>query len=491
MNQNTNTSEPAMASPRHPLLEVWTQAWPIIITMTSYTVMQFVDKLMVGQVGPLELAAQGNGGIWAFTPMAFAMGAMVVVNTWVSQHMGAGNSNRVARYLWGALYISIAVWLVILLPWALLLPWFFSAVVHSSHDVEQLDRLIELESAYGQILLLGGFFQIAGRGIHQFFFGIMRPKVVTVAVIIGNVVNVVMNYILIFGEEGLSLPMIDLPGVPGVTAMGVHGAALGTVCGMFVEVLIPFIVFLGPRCHREFNSRSTWKPEGESMRDLIRLGWPGSLVSGNEIVCWSIFMTMLVGLFGSDSMTAGWIVLGYMHLGFMPAVAISFAINTLVGNSIGAGDKDLAVRRTRWGVGLGVVYMSCCGLAFILFREPMVAIFIGSDATPEQAEAILAIGIKLMIVAALFQTVDAIGICYSGALRGAGDVIWPGVFLAICGWAFIIGGGWVMADQVPQLGAVGPWIGAAIYIIVTGIGLWWRFECGRWRSIELVDPAAK
>ena len=122
MKQDPHTTAPAIPGSRHPLLEVWTQAWPIIITMTSYTVMQFVDKLMVGQVGPLELAAQGNGGIWAFTPMAFAMGAMVVVNTWVSQHMGAGNPERVARYLWGALYLSIVVWLVVLLPWAMLLP---------------------------------------------------------------------------------------------------------------------------------------------------------------------------------------------------------------------------------------------------------------------------------------------------------------------------------------------------------------------------------
>ncbi|MCH2148774.1 MAG: hypothetical protein MK095_05010, partial [Phycisphaerales bacterium] len=136
MSDDIPTPDLVAGTGKHPLHEVWTQAWPIIITMTSYTVMQFVDKLMVGQVGPLELAAQGNGGIWAFTPMAFAMGAMVVVNTWVSQHMGAGHPERVARYLWGALYLSIAVWLVILLPWALLLPWFFTSVVHSSHDVE-------------------------------------------------------------------------------------------------------------------------------------------------------------------------------------------------------------------------------------------------------------------------------------------------------------------------------------------------------------------
>ncbi|MDG2292064.1 MAG: MATE family efflux transporter, partial [Phycisphaerales bacterium] len=343
----------------------------------------------------------------------------------------------------------------------------------------------------GQILLLGGIFQIGGRGIHQFFFGIMRPKVVTVAVILGNIVNVVMNYILIFGEEGMSLFAIDLPGVPGVAAMGIHGAALGTVCGLLVEFLIPFIVFLGPRCHREFESRSMWRPDGKSIRDLIRLGWPGSLVSGNEIVCWSIFMTMLVGLFGNDAMTAGWIVLGYMHLAFMPAVAISFAINTLVGNSIGSGNKDLAAQRTRWGVGLGVVYMTLCGLSFILFSEPMVSIFIGSDVPPEQMKSIVDIGVKMMIVAAFFQTVDAFGICYSGALRGAGDVIWPGLFLAACGWTFIIGGGWLLATELPELGAIGPWIGAAVYIIVSGIGLIWRFESGRWRSIELIDPVTK
>ena len=161
--------------------------------------------------------------------------------------------------------------------------------------------------------------------------------------------------------------------------MSVAGAAWGTVAGVFVELLVPMVVFLGPRNHERYRTRSTWRPQWGPIKDVLRLGWPGALQWGNEIVCWSIFMTMLVGLFGNDSMTAGWIVLGYMHLGFMPAVAISFAINTLVGNSIGSGDKQLAVRRTRWGVGLGVIYMSFCGLAFILFREPMVAIFIASD----------------------------------------------------------------------------------------------------------------
>ena len=481
------TTDPALKPLRHPAKEVWTQAWPTIITMTSYTVMSFVDKLMVGQVGPLELAAQGNGSIWAWTPTAFAMGALVVVNTWVSQHMGAGNQKDVARYPWGSFYISLGMWLLVLLPWALLLPWFFGTVVHSGQEIEQMDRLMEMETGYGQIILLGGILQLSSRGLHQFFFGIMRPKVVTVAVIIGNLVNVVLNYVLIFGEEGL--PLLELPGVPGVTPMGVYGAAVATVCGIFIELLIPLFVFLGPWCNQRFQTRTSWRFDRKTIGDLVRLGWPGALVSGNEIICWSVFMTMLVGLFGPDSLTAGWIVLGYMHLGFMPAVAISFAINTVVGNAIGAGKPELAVVRTRWGVGIGVVYMTLCGLAFILFREPMVAIFIGADVSPEQSQAILDVGMQLMIVAALFQTTDAFGIGYSGALRGAGDVIWPGIFIGLCGWLFIIGGGYALALGLPELGALGPWIGAAVYIIVLGIGLSWRFESGKWRSIQLIKPS--
>ena len=485
---STLPTQPGPA-PRHPLAEVWTLAWPTIITMTSYTVMQFVDKLMVGQIGPLELTAQGNGGIWAFTPLAFTMGALVVVNTYVSQHIGAGSPERVARYLWGGIHISIAIWIAVLLPWAAMLPWFFESIVHAGHSIDEMDRLLALESEYGQILLLGGLFTICARSVHQFFFGIMRPKVVTVAVIIGNIVNVVINYVLIFGEQGL--PILNLPGVPGIPSMGIHGAAIGTVAGVFVELMIPLLVFLGPRCQQAYRSRSSWRLHMPTIRELIRLGWPGSLVSGNELVCWSLFMTVLVGTFGENSMTAGWIVLGYMHLSFMPAVAISFAANTLVANSIGAGNPELAKRRARWSVGLSVVFMTVCAIFFVVFRGPMIELFIGGDVDPAQYDEILEIGVQLMLVMALCQALDALGITYSGALRGAGDVVWPGIFIAISSWVFIIGLGYGLAYWVPELGAIGPWIGAVIYIVVVGIGMAWRFERGHWKSIQIIKPAGE
>ncbi|MCP3902459.1 MAG: MATE family efflux transporter [Planctomycetes bacterium] len=464
--------------------EVWSIAWPTVLTMTSYTVMQFVDSLMVGQVGALEVAAQGNGGIWVFTPIAVAMGFLTVVNTYVAQNLGAGKPENGPKYAWAALWISLAAWIVILLPMALGLRSLFE-IIHADAGPESA-RLIALESDYGRILMLGAIFTLGGRGMHHFFFGLHRPKVVTLSAIVGNGVNILANYVLIFGENGL--PLLNLPGVPGVPALGLRGAAIGTVLGSFVELAIPFAVFLGPRLNAELKTRGAWRPRLGPMRDLYRIGWPGALQFGNEIVCWALFMTVLVGTFGPDHMTAAWIVLKYMHLSFMPAVGFSVAVTSLVGKYIGAGNPDVGVARARLGLLMSVGYMTVCAAVFYVLREPLVAVFVGERVDAEQARNIIDIGAKLMICAALFQTVDAFGIVYNGALRGAGDTVWPGIVTVIFSWVFIIGGGYLAVGLRPEWESVGPWIAAAVYIIVFGVTMAWRFESGRWRSIKLLAP---
>ena len=92
---------------RHPVREVWAQAWPSVLTMVSYTLMQFVDSLMVAQVGPLEMAAQGNGGIWSFVPLAFLFGVLSMVNTFTAQNVGAGRREEIARFAWTGFWFSL------------------------------------------------------------------------------------------------------------------------------------------------------------------------------------------------------------------------------------------------------------------------------------------------------------------------------------------------------------------------------------------------
>lgn len=459
--------------------EVWSIAWPTVLTMTSFTLMQFTDKLMVGQVGPREIAAQGSGGIWAFVPMAFVMGLLTVVNTWSSQHCGARRDDKVAAYGWSAVWISVASWAVVMLPMAMLLGPIFEWIHANEHP-----ELVEMEIAYGRILLLGGVFSVGARGIHQFFFGILRPRVVTVAAIAGNGINVVLSYILIFGEAGL--PALSLPGVPGVTALGVHGAAVGTVVGVIVEFAIPMAIFLGPRLNARFATRANWRPQLGPIKDVLRLGWPGSALWGNEIVCWAIFMTVYVGWFGESSLAAGWIVLGWMQLSFMPANGFGVAATSLMGIWLGAGKADAAAVRGRVCIWMAVLYMTICGVAFFLFREPMVRLFLASDLDAEQAQTILDVGMAFLVIAAVFQPFDALGMTAVGALRGAGDVVWPGVAMIALAWLILIAGGAVVGIGWPTAGPMGPWAAAAAYLIVLGLAMVLRFERGRWRSIDLV-----
>ncbi len=457
----------AEASPPSALRELFALAWPTVLTMTSYTVMQFVDALMVSRVGSLELAAQGNGGLATFMPLSFLMGVLTMVNTYVSQNLGAGRPREAPRFAWAALWMSAMGW-VVLLPYAASLGLIFAQLEHS-------DELVALETRYGQILMFGCFIMLMTRGLSHYFYGLHRPKIVFVATVAGNVTNIFGNWVLIFGKLG-------------APALGVEGAAIATVMGTAVELLIPLAVFLGPKMHAELGTRDAWRPDWHAMRLLWRVGWPRALTFGNEMVCWSIFMVYLIGTFGEAHNSAGWIALRYMHLSFMPAVGISVAVTALVGRYIGAGQPDTANHRTWLGVRLAMAYMGTCALIFVLFREPLAGVFIKHD--DPNAETILAIATKLLICAAVFQLFDALAITLSGALSGAGDTVWPGIITMITSWTFIVGGGFAFVTWWPELESLGPWIGASAFIISLGVAFLWRWTSGRWRAIRLLEPEA-
>jgi MATE family multidrug resistance protein len=462
--------------------EVVALAWPTVLTMVSYTLMQFVDAVMVAQVGPLEVAAQGNGGVWSFAPLSFCFGVLSLVNTFVAQHVGAGRGHEAGRWAWAGLWLSLAAWLLLLLPFGfLVMPAAFAAMGHEP-------ALVEQETRYAQILLAGGILSLCAKAVHNFLFGIARPKVVAVAAIAGNLVNVLFNYVLIYGEAGL--PSLGLPGVPGAPALGVTGAAVATLCGVFVELAVPLALMLGPAIDRLHGTRRSWRPHWHSMRELLRVGWPAAIQFGNELICWAIFMSVLVGRFGTIEIAAGWAVLRYVHLSFMPAMGFSVATTTLVGRAIGHGEPAVAVRRARAALAVTVAYMVIWAVIMLLMREDLVRIFaIAANSDAQTVARIIEVGAQLMICAAVFQIFDAVGIIYTGALRGAGDTLWPGLVTMVLAWSCIVGLGWWLAVSQPQWGAVGPWIGASAYIAAVGVALAWRFERGTWRSIRLLEPA--
>ena len=473
-------------------------AAPTVVTMTSYTVMQFVDGFMVSRAGPegeVYVSAQGNGGMTVWLMLSIVLGLVGVINTYVSQNLGAGRPERTAAYAWNGLWLSLGTALL-MLPAAGLIPLIYAGLKHEL-------PLLGLETGYARILIYGAFFTLASRAISHFFYGIHRPMIVMVCVLAANLINVGLNTMLIFGRDGIPAdwslgwalaPAVWAARVLDIAPMGLNGAALATVISTSIEFFAPLAFFLSPMMNRRFATRSAWRFSWPHTRDILRIGWPAGLMFGNEMVCWAYLMAGMLPAGGRAAgedpvlhTTAGWIGLRYMHLSFMPAVGMSIAVTAMVGKCMGMGRPDLAARRAWLGLAVTFAYMAVCALVFVVFREPLVRVFIDDAMDPDKIAELVRIGSGVMIAAAVFQVFDALGITLSGALRGAGDTVWPGVVTVVLAWTLIIGLGHLLIAIAPGLGSFGPWIAASAYIMALGLALFWRFLQGRWKTMRLVE----
>ena len=349
------------------------------------------------------------------------MGAITVINSYVSQNMGAGRPERGPAYAWNGVWLAVIYWAVVLIPYS------FCAAV-DLRPGEGESGAGGAGARYGQVLLWGGCLTLATRAISQFFYGMHRASVVMVAGVAANVLNLVLAWALVFGELGLP-------------RMGVVGSGVATVIATGVELAIPMAVFLGPKLNAKYGTRSQWRFSVAHQRDVLKTGWPGGLMFGNEMVCWGYFMVYLVGHFGKEHSTAGWIAHQYMSLSFMPAVGISVACTAVVGKYMGMGRPDLAEQRAWLALKLAMVYMVACGVLFVVFRKQMVHLFVQADTPPEVVARVVGLGSMFLIATATFQAFDAVAMTISGApARGGGHVV-PGLVTVLLAWSVIVGGG--------------------------------------------------
>lgn len=442
------------------LREVVAMAWPVVISLASVTVMQFVDTLMVARVSKTDLAAVTPAGILAFTIIAFIDGIATTNNTFVSQSFGARRFRDCARYAWHFIYIALALGVLV------------QAIQPFAHDIftaighEEQVRMREID--YFRIRLLGaGFFgvMVALTGFNQ---GISRPRISMVIALIANGTNVGLNYLLIFGKLGLP-------------RMEIRGAAVATVIASGFQALLLLAVFLSGPMHRRFRTRSAWRLDLDKLRQALRVGAPVGLHFFADVASWAIFINLLVGRFGETQLAASNTVGQFLHLSWVPTVGLNVAVTQLVGQWIGRGRPDIAKRRAYTALKIGMAYMTLMGVIFFVFRHPLVSLF--RDET-----GVIEWGGRIMLWAALFQVFDAIGIVLYGALKGAGDTLFPALVIVGSAWVVFLPSG-LLFSRALGLEAPGAWMGAALYIIAIAILLYRRFRSERWRRFRLVEPS--
>ena len=397
-------------------------AVPVLMGMLSFTVMHFVDQAMVSRLGSEHLAAVGSSGLWVFCLASFFVGTLACVSTFVSQCLGRGESENCARYAWQGMFVAVATGLFAIGLWPVS-PWLFRAMGHPA-------EVTRLEVIYFQVRLFGFVFIAWQTALTCFFQAISRPAIPMVVAFIANVVNIVLDYLLIFG-------------VFGFPKWGIAGAAVATNISLLLQVALMLGAFLGRSFDEAYGTRHTCRLEWGKVRELMRIGYPGGLTMLMDVLTWGVFTSFIVGRFGTVQLAAHNAAINLMHLSFMVCVGVSHAVTPIVGQWIGRGSIATAKARTYTALRASILYMVTMGLIMAIWGADIIALIFSED--PE----VIRLGRILLIFAAIFQGFDAINIICMGALRGVGDtrfLMWCfvavpyGLFMPVaCSLAFLLG----------------------------------------------------
>lgn len=443
--------------------DVLVVALPMLLSMSFDTFMTFIDRLFLSKLGPAEMnAALGAGAVQLALTMFFT-GAISYTTAMVAQRLGAKKRWDCSRVFMQAVYLSL-----VCVP----LLYLTIPVGHFAFGLEHLpaDQL-EYQKTYFNILMFGGAITLVRNAAPCFFSGIGETKVVMQAAFVGMIVNVVCNFVLIFG-------MGPIP------ALGVAGAAYGTLIGNAVSTIILFAKFFGDSCHRRFRTRYAFAFSWPLCRELLRKGIPSGVEMFLNMSAFQLLILMFHAL-GPAAATASSVMFNWDMVAYVPLMGLEVASTSLVGRYVGAKDGAAANRSTYSGLRLGWGYSLIIGVLFIFLPGVLTDVF-RPDVAGASAEALeifaeaRPMGMFMLRFAALYIFVEVLLVIYAGALRGAGDTFWVMVASALMNW-FVALALYVSA-YVFDLPAHHAWIAVVAVYSTAPLIFWWRWKSGKWRK---------
>lgn len=375
-------------------------AAPLAAQQVGMVAMGVVDTALLGRFDADAMAGAGIGTGLLFALSCLGIGALLGLDPLIAQAIGAGERARTPRLL--AVGVRVAVQLGLVLTLVVLAAPLALRLGGVEPTVAGHATVYIYARAVGVVPML---VQVALRAFLQ-AHGHTRPMVV--AAIVGNVANALLDWILIFGDDGLAdlgLPRIGLP------PLGALGAALATTAVTFVMLLIYARAIAAVR--RGLPPPVDDAPPAAIRRAILRLGAPIGLQLFAEVAAFAL-AAVLAGRLGAVPAAAHQIALQLSSVSFAIALGIGGAASTRVGLAVGAGDHRRARHAAVTSLGLGAIVMSSSAALFVLAPGPLAALF---GARVEVAAS----AVTLVQIAAVFQLSDGAQAIAAGALRGAGD----------------------------------------------------------------------
>jgi multidrug resistance protein, MATE family len=449
---------PSVRDLRQEFRPMLTLAAPVVVAEVGWIAMGLVDTLMVGPLGPEAIGAVGIGSSLFIGVVIFAMGLLLGLDTLVSQAYGAGRLDECHRWLvHGAVLSSIVALPVILVLFglaSLLGGWGLDPTV------------LHLARPYLTVLswsVLPLLFYATFRRYLQ-GMGVVRP--VMIALVMANITNVIVNWILIYGKLG-------------APAMGVRGSAWATVLSRVAMAgYLLVVIVLRERGRRPGLFETPFTIEMAWMRRLLALGVPAASQITLEVGVFAA-ATALAGRLTPIALAAHQIAIHIAALSFMVPLGVSSAGAVRVGHALGRRDPAGAERAGWTAILLGTVFMACTAATFVLVPRALMGAF-------TRDEGVVQLGASLLAVAAIFQIFDGVQGVTTGVLRGLGDTRTPMLWNLFAHWFIGLPGGYVLCFVLGR-GVIGLWWGLSVGLIICGVALlvvWAR----RIRALRLGRP---
>ncbi|HEX4495358.1 MAG TPA: MATE family efflux transporter [Thermoanaerobaculia bacterium] len=416
-------------------------AAPVVATQLGIMLMGVIDTMMLGHLSATALAAGGLGHILTTTCMLFGYGLLSALDPLVAQAHGAGDAKAIAGHFQRGLVLATAVTLPLMLLFLDVEPLLRAA------DQPALVSRATADYTWGILWgLLPYFLFIVLRQTLQ-AMSIVRQT--TVAIVLGNLVNLLFNWLLIFGHLGFP-------------ALGVEGSALSTSLARWAM----FLYLLAASRHKLAEYWPGWRAFALEARAfgkyvlMLRIGLPIAVHSAAELGIFALG-ALLIGLIGVDELGGHQIAINLASLSFMVPLGIAGAATTRVGNAIGRGDLPAARRAAKACLLLGGGTMAGFAIVFATLPGALGHLY---TADP----AVIAVVIALLPIAAVFQVFDGLQVVASGVLRGAADTTFPAAMALIGYWAIALPVGWFLAFHA-GLGARGLWWGFVVGLMTVAI----------------------
>ena len=434
----------------------WHLAAPVILGMLGHVLVGFVDNIMVGRLGSAELAAVSLGNSFFFVAMALGIGFSTAITPLVAESDSEQNFIKgKSTFKHGLILCSVM---------SLLLFVFILLAKPLLYLMDQPNEVVVLALPYLDIIAISLVPLIIFQAFKQFSDGLSLTRYPMYATVIANLINIFINYILIFGKWGFP-------------KMGVVGAGVGTLISRLVMLFLLWFFLKQLKKTKVYLEKIQFLVlDSIMLKKIIDLGLPSALQMFFEIGVFTAAI-WLSGTLGKNAQAANQIALNLSSMTYMIAVGLGVAATIRVGNQKGL-NQAVELRRIAKSVFLmGLIFATLFAAFFMVFHELLPGFYLDLDDAInfKDNNEVIDLAAQLLIIAGLFQISDSIQVVFLGALRGLQDVKIPTLITFSAYWIVGFPLSYYLGNSV-RYGSVGIWMGLLAGLTAASVFLYLRFD---------------